>query len=145
VRLFEHPDFDQVILQAAEHFQLRPAIIEKDYYVTEVLRIIAAIAGDKVIFKGALIREGTILDAELTTRPIAGVGWTVDTALVYNKQRHPKTIPVLARYIKRRLAASATKNQLHEGTAPPSVATNRISKRPPRSAGKHPGQMTLLG
>jgi hypothetical protein len=52
VRLFEHPDFDQVILQAAEHFQLRPGIIEKDYYVTEVLRIIAATAGDKVIFKG---------------------------------------------------------------------------------------------
>jgi hypothetical protein len=52
VRLFEHPDFDQVILQAAKHFQLRPAIIEKDYYVTEVLRIIAATAGDKVIFKG---------------------------------------------------------------------------------------------
>jgi hypothetical protein len=52
VRLFEHPDFDQVILQAAERFQLRPAIIEKDYYVTEVLRIIAATAGDKVIFKG---------------------------------------------------------------------------------------------
>jgi hypothetical protein len=52
VRLFEHPDFDQVILQAAEHFKLRPAIIEKDYYVTEVLRIIAAAAGDKVIFKG---------------------------------------------------------------------------------------------
>jgi predicted nucleotidyltransferase component of viral defense system len=52
VRLFEHPDFDQVILQAAEQSQLRPAIIEKDYYVTEVLRIIAATAGDKVIFKG---------------------------------------------------------------------------------------------
>ncbi|MHB8304227.1 MAG: nucleotidyl transferase AbiEii/AbiGii toxin family protein, partial [Acidobacteriaceae bacterium] len=52
MRLFEHPDFDQMILQAAEHFQLRPGIIEKDYYVTEVLRIIAATAGDKVIFKG---------------------------------------------------------------------------------------------
>ena len=52
VRLFEHADFDQVILQAAEHFQLRPGIIEKDYYVTEVLRIIAATAGDKIIFKG---------------------------------------------------------------------------------------------
>ena len=33
MRLFEHPDFEQVILQAAEQFQLRPAIIEKDYYV----------------------------------------------------------------------------------------------------------------
>jgi hypothetical protein len=31
---------------------LRPAVIEKDYYVTEALRIIAVTAGDKVIFKG---------------------------------------------------------------------------------------------
>jgi hypothetical protein len=31
---------------------LRPAIIEKDYYVTEALRIIAAAAPDKIIFKG---------------------------------------------------------------------------------------------
>jgi hypothetical protein len=55
VKLFEHSDFDQAILQAAEHFRhrgLRPAIIEKDYYVTEALRIIAATAGDKIIFKG---------------------------------------------------------------------------------------------
>jgi hypothetical protein len=45
VRLFEHPYFDQAILQAADHFKsqrLRPVIIEKDYYVSEVLRIIAA-------------------------------------------------------------------------------------------------------
>jgi hypothetical protein len=55
MRLFEHPDFDQAVLQAAEHFRsrgLRPAVIEKDYYVTEALRIIAAMAGDKIIFKG---------------------------------------------------------------------------------------------
>jgi hypothetical protein len=55
VKLFEHGDFEQAILRAAEHFRgqgLRPAIIEKDYYVTEALRVIAARAGDKVIFKG---------------------------------------------------------------------------------------------
>lgn len=55
MKLFEHPDFDQAILQATDHFRgraWRPAIIEKDYYVTEVLRIIAKSAGDKVIFKG---------------------------------------------------------------------------------------------
>lgn len=54
MKLFQHADFDQAVLQAAEHFgarRLRPAVIEKDYYVTEALRIIAA-AGDKVIFKG---------------------------------------------------------------------------------------------
>ena len=43
------------MIRAAEHFRprgLREAIIEKDYYVTEALRIITAAAGDKVIFKG---------------------------------------------------------------------------------------------
>lgn len=55
MRLFEHPDFEQAILRAEEHFRalgLRPGIIEKDYYVTEALRVIAATAGEKVIFKG---------------------------------------------------------------------------------------------
>jgi hypothetical protein len=54
VKLFEHADFEQSILRAAEHFRargLRPAIIEKDYYVTEALRIVAG-AGDRIIFKG---------------------------------------------------------------------------------------------
>jgi hypothetical protein len=54
MKLFQHADFDQAIIRAAEHFKpqgLRPSMIEKDYYVTEVLRIIAA-ATDKVIFKG---------------------------------------------------------------------------------------------
>jgi hypothetical protein len=40
MKLFEHPDFAQAILQAVEYFKsrgLRPAIIEKDYYVTEAL------------------------------------------------------------------------------------------------------------
>jgi predicted nucleotidyltransferase component of viral defense system len=55
VKLFEHPDFEQAVLRATEHFRsqgLRPSIVEKDYYVTEALRIIAATASDRVIFKG---------------------------------------------------------------------------------------------
>lgn len=55
MKLFEHPDFEQAIIRAAEHFHssgMREAVIEKDYYVTEALRIIQQTAGDKVIFKG---------------------------------------------------------------------------------------------
>lgn len=55
MKLFEHPDFEQAVLRAAEHFAargLRPTLIEKDYYVTETLRIVAATVGDKMIFKG---------------------------------------------------------------------------------------------
>jgi predicted nucleotidyltransferase component of viral defense system len=55
VKLFEHHDFDQAIIHAAEYFRpigVREAFIEKDYYVTEALRIVQQVAGDKVIFKG---------------------------------------------------------------------------------------------
>ncbi len=50
----------------------------------------------------AMIREGAIIDEDLTTRPIAGVDWTLDTAVVYHKQLRPKTIPILVRKFKKR-------------------------------------------
>ena len=55
MKLCEHPEFVQAILRASEHFRsrgLRPALVEKDYYVTETLRLIAGAVGDQVIFKG---------------------------------------------------------------------------------------------
>jgi len=49
----------------------------------------------------ALIREGTQLEEGLITRRLRGVGWTVDTAVIYHMQRYPKTVPVLVRMLKR--------------------------------------------
>jgi DNA-binding transcriptional LysR family regulator len=79
-------------------------------------------------FGFALIREGTLLESELTTRPIAGVGWTVDTAFVYKKQGYPKTIPVLIRLLKSRIAHPSENG-----------------RKPPSSVGAAPEQMSLLG
>ena len=62
-----------------------------------------------------LIREGTPLDDELTTRPIAGVDWTVDTAVIYHKQRHPKTVPILVKKFRRQFR-SETKGTSAKGT-----------------------------
>ncbi|MGO8785998.1 MAG: LysR family transcriptional regulator [Terriglobia bacterium] len=80
----------------------------------------------------ALISEGTALEAELTTRPVAGVDWTVDTALVYNKELHPKTIPLLARHLKKRLTARPIRvgGPQAIGSTTKSVS---VAKRPPRS------------
>ena len=52
VRLFENPEFEQAMLRAAEHFGVSEQFVEKDYYVTEILRIIAERLGDKAMFKG---------------------------------------------------------------------------------------------
>lgn len=55
MKLHEHPEFEQAVLAAAEHFRprgIRSSLIEKDYFVTETLRVIAQTGGDAVIFKG---------------------------------------------------------------------------------------------
>lgn len=41
MRLFEHTDFEQAMLRTAERFAVSEQFVEKDYYVTETLRVIA--------------------------------------------------------------------------------------------------------
>ncbi|MCY7413379.1 MAG: nucleotidyl transferase AbiEii/AbiGii toxin family protein, partial [Salinibacterium sp.] len=53
VRLFEHDEFEQAILQAARRLGVSEQFVEKDYYVTEILRIVVVEQLDgKAIFKG---------------------------------------------------------------------------------------------
>ncbi len=58
----------------------------------------------------ALIREGTSLEEGLTTRPILGMDWTVDTAVIYHRQSHPKTVPILVRNLKKLVLKSQTRD-----------------------------------
>lgn len=76
----------------------------------------------------ALIREGTQLEESLTTRRVVGVDWTVDTAVIYHKQRHPKTVPILVRKLKRSTKKDAPK---------PSVTA---AVRSPNGTVRHPVQ-----
>ena len=50
-----------------------------------------------------LIQEGSVLQKGLVTRPIAGVTWTVDSALILGKSSSPRTMPHLVRELRRRL------------------------------------------
>ncbi len=58
MKLFEHPDFRDAVTEAEKHFSqagqpgLTEQLIEKDYYVTEALRIVATQWPAQVIFKG---------------------------------------------------------------------------------------------
>ena len=49
----------------------------------------------------ALIREGSELEAGVVTRPVAGVNWTVDCALISKTSPSQKTIPVLVRALRK--------------------------------------------
>lgn len=52
MRLFEHDEFDQAVIRAAQFFNVSEQFVEKDYYVTEILRIIGDELGEKAMFKG---------------------------------------------------------------------------------------------
>jgi DNA-binding transcriptional LysR family regulator len=88
----------------------------------------------------ALIREGTPLEKELTTRPIARVDWTVDTAVVYHRERHPKTIPVLVKKLRRQIQ----KDLYPDATLLDIEKSFATRKQPAAPANKIPEQLSLL-
>ena|ERR1700744_565998 len=53
----------------------------------------------------AFIREGMPLEEDLITRPILDADWTVGIAMIFHQQRHPKTIPILVRKLRKSLRA----------------------------------------
>jgi DNA-binding transcriptional LysR family regulator len=95
-------------------------------------------------FGMALIREGTLLGDGLTTRPIAGVDWTVDTALIYHRQRHPKTIPILSRKFKQQFGKRLTGDQSarNQPAAQSDIRSTNATRNKPNDG---PVQMSLLG
>ena len=55
----------------------------------------------------ALIPEGSHLQEGLITRPIAGVTWTVDSALIVGRSKSHKTLPQLVKELRKRFRALA--------------------------------------
>jgi len=95
-------------------------------------------------FGVALIREGMTLDDQLTTRPVVGIDWTIDTALIYHKQRHPKTIPILVRQFKKQFGREISQNDSEIAL----TAGRTAMKRPNASVStteEGPIQLRLLG
>ena len=80
----------------------------------------------------ALVREGMSLDAELTTRRILDVEWTVDMAVAYHRETHPKTVPILVRKLRKIVqpASGPPRKRPQPSTAVPKEGL-RASRRDP--------------
>lgn len=64
MRLSEHPDFAAFLTLAATNSGLPEAFVEKDYWITEILRTVATTLGERAIFKGgtSLSKGWNLLD-----------------------------------------------------------------------------------
>lgn len=74
----------------------------------------------------ALIREGTPLDEELTTRHVLGVNWTVDVGVIFHGQRHPKTIPILVRKLRKVILRTSSSSAKKPAMSTPALDEKRI-------------------
>ena len=74
----------------------------------------------------ALIREGSLLAEGLITRRLEGVEWTVDTAVIYRKQSHPQTVPILVRKLKRSMLKQTPRSGISTRLGSP----NGVVRRP---------------
>lgn len=78
MRLYEHGDFRQLIVRVASERNVAEAWVEKDYYLTEVLRLIArtyptetVLKGGTSLSKGWLLLERISEDIDLFLDPEA--------------------------------------------------------------------------
>ena len=127
----------------AAHERLLELLEEAGVQMQEHSRVSHPIDMQRLVLEGdglAFIREGTALLAGLTTRPILGKPWTVDTAFIYHNEHHPKTIPLLVRELKRQPAAESKKPAKEAVIVPP----NESHKPPAKTNGKAPEQLSLL-
>jgi DNA-binding transcriptional LysR family regulator len=75
----------------------------------------------------ALIREDERLHDDLTTRPIEGVSWTIDSAIVYRRDHDQFALPLLLRDLEKRFSFGEPYDQ----------------KKPPRRASESSKQQEL--
>ncbi len=115
----------------AAHLRLLQMLAEKGVEIENQCRASRPSEMQRLVLEGyglSLIGDGTALSPGLTTRPITGVTWTVDTAFIYHLEHYPKTMPVLAHELKRQLSLPAKKPIVKVAVA----SSNGVEPRPPR-------------
>ena len=132
-----HPDAHELLLEQLANVGVRVEDYSRASHPSEIQMLV------KEGYGFTLIREGTLLDDELTTRPIAGVDWTVDTAVIYHKHRYPKTIPILVRQFRKQFDKDA-KDTVSRNVSVSMQTSMAIRKRIPQPTENAPVQLTLL-
>ena len=82
-------------------------------------------------FGVALMREGTSLGPGLTTRPIFGVDWTVDTAMIFKEDTGLNYLPIIARSLRREFSEGSSLVSMKKSVA--SVHESKVGSKATKS------------
>jgi DNA-binding transcriptional LysR family regulator len=117
----QHPEAHLRLMEMLDHIGIQTDVASTSRTPQSIQWMVEAGRGY------ALVREGSALQHGLVTRPVAGVSWTVDSALIVCKAASHITLPCLLREMRKRLRI--------QRFAP--------SRRPPRSVRPPVAETTL--
>ena len=123
LKIFYHPQ-----RHPGAHFRLLEMLGEVGIQIADYSRASHPLEMQSLVKGGygfALVREGVYLDGELITLPIAGVDWTIETALIYRSAHYPKTIPVVTRQLKRQSIKAESAVGKKQAMTPPALIKNK--------------------
>jgi DNA-binding transcriptional LysR family regulator len=97
----QHPEAHQRLMEMLDEVGAQCAVVSTTETPLDIQWMVGSGHGY------ALIREGSIAQKGLVTRPIAGVTWTVDSALIVGPSISQKTVPQLVRELRKRARVQA--------------------------------------
>ena len=115
----QNPEGHSKLMEMLDAVGVHPEVVSTTAHPHEIQWMVKSGYGH------ALIREGSELEDGVVTRPVAGVSWTVDCALISKKSPSQKTIPVLVRALRKMLPIQ----RLLPPSKPPQSARISAAKR----------------
>ena len=97
-----HPRAHARLLEMLEEQGIRPKISNPTFNAEHVQWMVR----EKLCI--ALVRQREPMAADLTTRPIQGVNWTIDSALVYQPEHKQVALPLLVRELDKRFSTTGS-------------------------------------
>ncbi len=102
-----HPLAHQRLLEMLEEKGIKPRMSNPTFNSEHVQWMVR----EKLCL--ALIPKHEVLHDELTSKPIQGVNWTIDSAVVFQTESKQRALPVLLRDLERRFSVAAERKPPH--------------------------------
>ncbi len=100
-----HPKAHERLLEMLEGQGIKPMISNPTFNTEHVQWMVR----ERLCI--ALIRKNEPLHEKLTTRPIQGANWTIDSAIVYRQAHDQKALPLLLRDLEKRFSVAEPTSQ----------------------------------
>ncbi len=105
-----HPRAHARLLEMLEEQGIEPKVMNPTFNTEHVLWMVR----EKICL--ALISESQPLQDDLTTRPIQGVKWTIDSAIIYRSEHQQLALPLLLRNLEKKFPAGSAPHNHSPGT-----------------------------